>query len=85
ELGRHMTAFKTRVRKDTDKVYTRWRQRLDYPERLGGNRLMPVILPAERLCHCALPILGQISKIRELHAADHRRQAMIFRDAEGRP
>ncbi|GKG38420.1 hypothetical protein Tco_0460132, partial [Tanacetum coccineum] len=39
------------------------------PERLGGDRWMRVILPAERLCHCALPM----SEIRELHAADRRR------------
>ncbi|GJV38408.1 reverse transcriptase domain-containing protein [Tanacetum coccineum] len=37
---------------------------------------MRVILPVERLCHCALPLLGQMSEIRELHAADRRRQAM---------
>ncbi|GKF38306.1 hypothetical protein Tco_0118367, partial [Tanacetum coccineum] len=55
ELGRHMTAFETRVRQDTDEVYTRWRQRLDCPERLGGDRWMRVTLPAERLCHFALP------------------------------
>ncbi|GJZ54463.1 hypothetical protein Tco_0609348 [Tanacetum coccineum] len=40
ELGRHMTAFETRVRQDMDEIYTRWRQRLDYPERLRGDRWM---------------------------------------------
>ncbi|GKF32472.1 hypothetical protein Tco_0102270 [Tanacetum coccineum] len=41
---------------------------LDYPERLRGDRWMQVILPAERLCHCALPYC--------VHTADRRRQAM---------
>ncbi|GJR71352.1 putative reverse transcriptase domain-containing protein [Tanacetum coccineum] len=38
ELGRHMTTFETRVRQDTDEIYIR--QRLDCPERLGGDRWM---------------------------------------------
>ncbi|GJZ76579.1 hypothetical protein Tco_0641251 [Tanacetum coccineum] len=56
----------------------RWRQRLDCPERLGGDRWMRVILPAERLCQCALPywVRCQRSEIRELHDADRRRQAV---------
>ncbi|GKC42988.1 hypothetical protein Tco_1060710, partial [Tanacetum coccineum] len=50
ELGRHMTAYETRVRQDTNEVYTR--------------------LEDEQ-------ILAQMSEIRELHAADRRRQAVI--------
>ncbi|GJX37502.1 putative reverse transcriptase domain-containing protein [Tanacetum coccineum] len=49
ELGRHMTAFETRVRQDTDEIYTR----------LDDEQMM-----------------GQMSEIKELHAADRRRQAV---------
>ncbi|GKG00881.1 hypothetical protein Tco_0302571, partial [Tanacetum coccineum] len=54
-----------------------WRQRLDFPERLRGDRWMRVILPAERLCHYALPYWVRCQRLEELHAADRRRQAVI--------
>ncbi|GKE61439.1 hypothetical protein Tco_1511806 [Tanacetum coccineum] len=66
-----MTAFETRVRQDTDEIYTRLddeqsqRQRLDCPERLGGDRWM-------RSADCRRQTV-----ISELLAADHRRQRQL--------
>ncbi|GKE65147.1 hypothetical protein Tco_1519308 [Tanacetum coccineum] len=57
ELGRHMTAYETRVRQDTNEIYT---SDLAYGEVMSLRTT----------------VLGQMSEIRELHAADHRRQAM---------
>ncbi|GJS00569.1 hypothetical protein Tco_0317077 [Tanacetum coccineum] len=53
ELGQHITAFETRVRQDTNEIYTS-----DLTRTLRTT------------------VLGQMSKIRELHAADGRRQAV---------
>ncbi|GJY97826.1 hypothetical protein Tco_0514736 [Tanacetum coccineum] len=72
ELGRHMTTFETRVRQDTDEIYTRWRQWLVCPRSLDGDRMVRrVILNPQGggLCQCAY-VLGQMSECRELHAAD---------------
>ncbi|GKE51511.1 hypothetical protein Tco_1486667 [Tanacetum coccineum] len=57
ELGRHMTAFETRVRQDTDEIYT---------SDLARGEVMSL--------HTT--VLGQMSEIKELHAADRRRQAV---------
>ncbi|GJS77729.1 reverse transcriptase domain-containing protein [Tanacetum coccineum] len=64
ELGRHMTAFETRVRQDTDEIYTRWKQKLEYPERIGGDRWIRVILPKVRLWSLCTYRYGSV---------DHRR------------
>nr|GFC43808.1 hypothetical protein [Tanacetum cinerariifolium] len=53
------------------------RERLGCPERLGYDRHMRVILFVVRLCHYVLPYWGQMIEIRELHAADRRRQTVI--------
>ncbi|GJX28392.1 hypothetical protein Tco_0236471 [Tanacetum coccineum] len=75
ELGRHMTAFETRVRQDTDEIYTR----LDDEQKArlsqeAWRRLMDASDLAHReVMSLRTTILGQMSKIRELHAADRRR------------
>ncbi|GKF55176.1 hypothetical protein Tco_0165516, partial [Tanacetum coccineum] len=88
ELGQHMTAFETRVRQDTDEVYMRlddeqsqrqllmetearlsreaWRQSMDASDLARGE-----------VMSLRTTILGQMSEIRELNAADRRRQAVI--------
>ncbi|GJY73916.1 hypothetical protein Tco_0478347, partial [Tanacetum coccineum] len=87
ELGQHMTAFETRVRQDTDEIYTRdkrahaytchqmetearlsreaWRQSMDVSDLARGEVM------SQRTT-----VLGQMSEIRELHAANRRRQAV---------
>ncbi|GKF16305.1 hypothetical protein Tco_0061223, partial [Tanacetum coccineum] len=62
ELGRRMTEFATKVRKDTDEIYVRlddeqterklMRKRLGYLERLGDDPWTLVILHVQRLCQC---------------------------------
>ncbi|GJU38545.1 reverse transcriptase domain-containing protein [Tanacetum coccineum] len=44
---------------------------------------MRVILPAERLCHCATTVLAQMSEIRELHDGCRRKTGCMSQDAEG--
>ncbi|GKB56749.1 hypothetical protein Tco_0912935 [Tanacetum coccineum] len=107
ELGRHMTAFETRVRQDTDEVYTRLDDEQSQRQLLAGRLNM---LFRDRRAHAytrhqmetearlsreawrrsmdasdlargevmslRTTVLGQMSEIRELHAADHRRQAV---------
>ncbi|GKF61460.1 hypothetical protein Tco_0181514, partial [Tanacetum coccineum] len=63
ELGRHMTAFETRVRQDMDEIYTR--QRLDCPKRLGGDRWMRAVT-SEML----KPDHRRSAEMRELRTAD---------------
>ncbi|GKF20572.1 hypothetical protein Tco_0069210, partial [Tanacetum coccineum] len=70
ELGRHMTAFETRVRQDTDEIYTRfsqeaWRRSMDVSDLTRGE-----------VMSLRTTVLGQMSEIRELHAADRRRQTV---------
>ncbi|GJS01548.1 hypothetical protein Tco_0318056 [Tanacetum coccineum] len=87
ELGRHMTAFETRVRQDMDEIYTRLdddqsqRQllRLNCPERLGGDRWMRVILPVERLCHSTYLYRSDVRDYRGcMKLRDRRRQAVTL-------
>ncbi|GJX66849.1 hypothetical protein Tco_0302576 [Tanacetum coccineum] len=61
ELGRHMTAFETRVRQDTDEIYTR--RSMDASDLAHGE-----VMSLRTI------VLGQMSEIRELRAADRRRQ-----------
>ncbi|GJR93864.1 hypothetical protein Tco_0266038 [Tanacetum coccineum] len=78
ELGRHMTAFETRVRQDMDEIYTRlddeqkarlsrdaWRRSMDASNLARGEVML-----------LRTTVLGQMSEIRELHAADRRRQVV---------
>ncbi|GJV43604.1 hypothetical protein Tco_1428140 [Tanacetum coccineum] len=107
ELGRHMTAFETRVRQDTDEIYTRLDDEQSQRQLLAGRLNMlfrdrrahaytrHLIETEARLSREAwrrsmdasdltrgevmslrTTVLGQMSEIRELHAADRRRQAV---------
>ncbi|GJT18727.1 hypothetical protein Tco_0877433 [Tanacetum coccineum] len=107
ELGRHMTAFETRVRQDTDEIYTRLDDEQSQRQLLAGRlnmlfrdrrahaytrHLMETearlsreawrrSMDASDLAHGEVmslrtTVLGQMSEIRELHAADRRRQAV---------
>ncbi|GJQ99615.1 putative reverse transcriptase domain-containing protein [Tanacetum coccineum] len=107
ELGRHMTAFETRVRQDTDEIYTRLDDEQSQRQLLAGRLNM---LFRDRRAHAytrhqmetkarlsreawrrsmdasdltrgevmslRTTVLGQMLEIRELHAADRRRQAV---------
>ncbi|GJS04148.1 putative reverse transcriptase domain-containing protein [Tanacetum coccineum] len=81
ELGRHMIAFETRVRQDTDEIYTRLDDKQSQRQLLAGQLNMLRSMDAsdlarEEVMSLRTTILGQMSEIRELHAADHRRQAV---------
>ncbi|GKD72260.1 hypothetical protein Tco_1330542 [Tanacetum coccineum] len=107
ELGRHMIAFKTRVRQDMDEIYTRLDDEQSQRQLLAGQLNMlfrdrrahaytrHLIKTEARLSREAwrrsmdvsdlthgevmslrTTVLGQVSEIIELHAADHRRQAV---------
>ncbi|GJU86912.1 hypothetical protein Tco_1294458 [Tanacetum coccineum] len=78
ELGRHMIAFETRVRQDTDEVYMRlddeqkarlsreaWRRSMDASDLARGE-----------VMSLRTTVLGQMSESKELHDADCMRQAV---------
>ncbi|GKD06450.1 hypothetical protein Tco_1181424, partial [Tanacetum coccineum] len=87
-----MTAFETRVRQDTDEIYTRLDDEQSQRQLLAGRLNMLFrdrraheytrhLMDASDLAHREVmslrtTILGQMSEIRELHAADRRRQAV---------
>ncbi|GKA23592.1 hypothetical protein Tco_0709625, partial [Tanacetum coccineum] len=87
ELGRHMTAFETRVRQDTDEIYTRDRRAHVYTRHLmetearlsreAWRRSMDAsdLTRGEVMSLCTT-VLGQMLEIRELHAVDRKRQAV---------
>ncbi|GKE17865.1 hypothetical protein Tco_1425442, partial [Tanacetum coccineum] len=108
ELGRHMTTFETRVRQDTDEVYTRLDDEQSQRQLLAGRlnmlfrdrhahactaRLMETEARMSReawgrsmdasdlarteVMSLRTTILAQMSEIRELQDADHRRQIVI--------
>ncbi|GKB14688.1 hypothetical protein Tco_0848611 [Tanacetum coccineum] len=64
ELGRHVTAFETRVRQDTDEA---WRRSMDASD-LARREVMSL----------RTTVLAQMSEIRELHDADRRKQAVTL-------
>ncbi|GJV50532.1 putative reverse transcriptase domain-containing protein [Tanacetum coccineum] len=108
ELGRYMTAFETRVRQDTDEIYTRLDDEQSQRQLLAGR---PNMLFRDRRAHAytchqmerevrlsreawkrsmdardlargevmslCTTVLGQMSEIRELHAANRKRQVVI--------
>ncbi|GKE19507.1 hypothetical protein Tco_1427084 [Tanacetum coccineum] len=71
-----MTAFETRFRQDTNEVYTRLDDEQSQRQLLAG-RLNMFDLARGEVMSLRTTILAQMSEIRELHAADRRRQAMI--------
>ncbi|GJV23416.1 hypothetical protein Tco_1376111 [Tanacetum coccineum] len=81
ELGRHMTAFETRVRQDTDEIYTMLDDEQSQRQLLTGRLNMLRSMDASDLARGEVmslrtTVLGQMLKIRELHAADRRRQTV---------
>ncbi|GJZ12010.1 putative reverse transcriptase domain-containing protein [Tanacetum coccineum] len=75
-----MTAFETRVRQDTYEIYTRLDDEQKTEARLSREawrRSMDASdLTHEEVMSLCTTVLGQMSKIRELHAANRRRQAV---------
>ncbi|GJR40938.1 putative reverse transcriptase domain-containing protein [Tanacetum coccineum] len=65
ELGQHVTAFETKVRQDTDEIYTR----LD--DEQSGRQLLAEVMSLRTT------MLAQQSQIRELQSADRKRQTVI--------
>ncbi|GJR03367.1 putative reverse transcriptase domain-containing protein [Tanacetum coccineum] len=85
KLGQHMTAFETRVRQDTDEIYTRLDDEQSQRQPLAEAKLSREAwrrsMDASDLAHREVmslrtTVLGQMSEIRELHATDRRRQAV---------
>ncbi|GJX96703.1 hypothetical protein Tco_0352501 [Tanacetum coccineum] len=70
------TSFETRFRQDTNEVYTRLDDEQSQRQLLAG-RLNMFDLARGEVMSLRTTILAQMSEIRELHAADRRRQAMI--------
>ncbi|GJV26781.1 hypothetical protein Tco_1383229 [Tanacetum coccineum] len=64
ELGRHMTAFETRMETEARLSQEAWRRSMDASDLARGE-----------VMSLRTTILGQTSEIRELHAVDRRRQA----------
>nr|GFA40740.1 hypothetical protein [Tanacetum cinerariifolium] len=83
ELGGYVREFETRVRQDTDEIYMRRahayiRQLMETEERMSREAWMRAT-DASNLVHgevmsLCTTVLGQMSEIRELQAADRRRQ-----------
>nr|GFA08961.1 hypothetical protein [Tanacetum cinerariifolium] len=69
ELGGYVREFETRVRQDTDDIYTRLDDEQTERQLLAGHG---------KVISLRTTVLGQISEIRELQAADRRRQTVIL-------
>ncbi|GJS56324.1 hypothetical protein Tco_0629686 [Tanacetum coccineum] len=79
ELSQRMREFETRVRRDTNKVYTRLDDEWSGRQLLAGRLNM---LFRDRRAHAQVmslctTVLAQQSQIRELQSADRRRQTVI--------
>ncbi|GKB58161.1 hypothetical protein Tco_0914347 [Tanacetum coccineum] len=75
ELGRHMTAFKTRVRQETDEIYTRLDDEQSQRQLLAGRLNMlrqAVISEMLKADH------RRSAEMRELRIADHTRQQQLI-------
>ncbi|GKD85741.1 hypothetical protein Tco_1356895, partial [Tanacetum coccineum] len=75
ELGRHMIAFETRVRQDTNEVYTRLHDEQSQRQEAWRRSMDASDLARGEIMSLCTTVLAQMSEIRELHDADHRRQA----------
>ncbi|GJY22412.1 hypothetical protein Tco_0396070, partial [Tanacetum coccineum] len=80
EFSQRMTEFETRVRRDTDEVYTRLDDEQTRRQLLAGRLNM---LFRDRRAHAQVmslrtTVLAQQSEIRELQSADRRRQTLII-------
>nr|GFA55029.1 hypothetical protein [Tanacetum cinerariifolium] len=72
ELGGYIREFETRVRQDTEEIYMRlsreaWVRLTDASDLVRGE-----------VMSLRTTVLGQMTEIRELHAADRRRQIVIL-------
>nr|GFB39544.1 hypothetical protein [Tanacetum cinerariifolium] len=83
ELGRYMREFETRVRQDTEEIYMRLDDEQSERQLLAGRLNM---LSRDRhasdhvrgeVMSLRTTVLGQMIEIRELHAADRKRQTVI--------
>nr|GEX70417.1 hypothetical protein [Tanacetum cinerariifolium] len=87
ELGGYMREFETRVRQDTDEIYMRrahayTRHMMETEARMSREAWVRST-DASDLVHGEVmslrtTVLGQMTEIRELHAADRRRQTVIL-------
>nr|GEY90389.1 retrovirus-related Pol polyprotein from transposon TNT 1-94 [Tanacetum cinerariifolium] len=83
KLGRYMREFETRVRQDTDEIYMRLDDEQTERQLLAGRlNILFKDRHASDLVHGEVmslrtTVLGQMTEIRELHAADRRRQTVI--------
>nr|GFB84082.1 hypothetical protein [Tanacetum cinerariifolium] len=86
ELGGYMREFETRVRQDTDEIYIRrahtyTRHLMETEARISREAWVRStdasdLVRGEVMSLCT-NVLGQMTEIRELHAADRRRQTVI--------
>nr|GEW71939.1 hypothetical protein [Tanacetum cinerariifolium] len=85
ELGRYVREFETRVRQDTDEIYTRLDNEQTERQLLVGRLNIEAWVRATdasdlvygEVMSLRTTVLGQMSEIRELQAADRRRQTVI--------
>ncbi|GJV22908.1 hypothetical protein Tco_1375603 [Tanacetum coccineum] len=75
ELGRHMIAFKTRVRQHTNEIYTRLDDEKSGRQLLAGR--LNMLFRDRRVMSLRTTVLAQQSQIRELQSTDCRRQTVI--------
>nr|GEX56338.1 putative reverse transcriptase domain-containing protein [Tanacetum cinerariifolium] len=76
ELGRYMKEFETRVRRDTDEIYSRLddEQKARLSREAGVRSMDASDLASGEVMSLHTTVLGQTTKIMELHATDRRRQ-----------
>nr|GFA24557.1 hypothetical protein [Tanacetum cinerariifolium] len=67
ELGGYMREFETRVRRDTNEIYLRLDDKQNASDLARGE-----------IMSLHTTVLGQMTEIRELHAANRRRQIVIL-------
>ncbi|GKE49429.1 hypothetical protein Tco_1480687, partial [Tanacetum coccineum] len=80
ELGRRMTEFTTRVRQDTDEIYTRLDDEQSERQLMAGRLNMlyrDSDLARAEVMSLRTQVVAQHAVIRELQATDRRRQAAI--------
>nr|GEZ13954.1 hypothetical protein [Tanacetum cinerariifolium] len=83
ELGGYMREFEMRVRQDTNEIYMRLEEEQTERHLLAGRLNMlfkdrhASDLVRGEVMSLRTTVLGQMTKIRKLHAADHRRETVI--------
>nr|GEY16199.1 putative reverse transcriptase domain-containing protein [Tanacetum cinerariifolium] len=77
ELGGYMREFETKVRRDTDEIYSRLDDKQSERQLLAEASVRSMDasdLARDEVMSLRTTVLGQMIEIRELHAADRRRQ-----------